>query len=48
MDAKRKVDDGGSADLDDADRAAKRRKVPVSCAFCDDFVPLSSLSRRQL
>ncbi|KAM3067631.1 hypothetical protein ACMFMG_000055 [Clarireedia jacksonii] len=28
MDAKRKVDGGGTADLDDADRAAKRIKVP--------------------
>ncbi|PQE22754.1 bromodomain containing protein [Rutstroemia sp. NJR-2017a BVV2] len=28
MDAKRKVDGGGAADLDDADRAAKRIKVP--------------------
>jgi hypothetical protein len=48
MDAKRKVDGGDAADLDDADRAAKRIKVPVSCASFDDFVPLPSLKRREL
>lgn len=39
MDSKRKVNGGSTADQDDADRAAKRRKLPVVSLrlfyFCD-------------